>query len=379
VVAAVHRGEPIEAAKGVRRVAIEAVRARGHVPTLEVRATHRSALDPFLKLASHRRRARHRDGAHPARARGRFSVCVSSQAGCALGCTFCATGRMGLSRNLETWEIVEQVRLVRGRSSPHGPSGCTAWSSRDGRAAGQRRAGHRGHPRDVRAVGHGHRRAQHDGVHLGPPHRDPAPRARAPQGASRSLHRQRPSRRAAEPHAIDAAHPLDDVLDAAEEHARVTGLAPMWAVTPLSGVNDTDDDARALAERLRRFESSAGVRPRLSVVPYNAIDVAGADPFQRATSPASWPPSPSTAYAPTFATAEAQTSPPPAGNWQVGARASRWRASSRRWRRSGPSAPCAAGFDDEEALRPSRAHAVHEGLAALVVAEGELLARRPVA
>ncbi len=40
-------------------------------------------------------------------------VCVSSQVGCALGCAFCATGRLGFSRNLETWEMVEQLRLVR--------------------------------------------------------------------------------------------------------------------------------------------------------------------------------------------------------------------------------------------------------------------------
>jgi 23S rRNA (adenine2503-C2)-methyltransferase len=38
---------------------------------------------------------------------------VSSQVGCALACAFCATGRMGLARNLEAWEIVEQVRRVR--------------------------------------------------------------------------------------------------------------------------------------------------------------------------------------------------------------------------------------------------------------------------
>ena len=80
---------------------------------------------------------------------------------------------------------------------------------------------------------------------------------------------------------IDAAHPLDDVLDAVEEHARVTGLAPMWAVTPLAGVNDTDEDARALGERMRRFEARTGIRPRLSVVPYNAIDEGAADPFER--------------------------------------------------------------------------------------------------
>jgi 23S rRNA (adenine2503-C2)-methyltransferase len=40
-------------------------------------------------------------------------VCISSQIGCSLGCAFCATGRMGFRRNLETWEMVEQVRLVR--------------------------------------------------------------------------------------------------------------------------------------------------------------------------------------------------------------------------------------------------------------------------
>jgi 23S rRNA (adenine2503-C2)-methyltransferase len=40
-------------------------------------------------------------------------VCVSSQLGCALGCAFCHTARLGFTRNLETWEMVEQVRLAR--------------------------------------------------------------------------------------------------------------------------------------------------------------------------------------------------------------------------------------------------------------------------
>jgi 23S rRNA (adenine2503-C2)-methyltransferase len=40
---------------------------------------------------------------------GRRTVCVSSQAGCGLGCTFCATGQMGLVRNLDSFEIVAQV------------------------------------------------------------------------------------------------------------------------------------------------------------------------------------------------------------------------------------------------------------------------------
>lgn len=41
--------------------------------------------------------------------RGRATVCVSSQAGCAMGCGFCATGQGGFERNLTTGEIVAQV------------------------------------------------------------------------------------------------------------------------------------------------------------------------------------------------------------------------------------------------------------------------------
>jgi 23S rRNA (adenine2503-C2)-methyltransferase len=40
---------------------------------------------------------------------GRKTICVSSQAGCAVGCVFCVTGQFGFARNLEAGEIVEQV------------------------------------------------------------------------------------------------------------------------------------------------------------------------------------------------------------------------------------------------------------------------------
>lgn len=42
----------------------------------------------------------------------RLSVCVSSQVGCAMACEFCATGREGFSRNLEPFEISDQVAVV---------------------------------------------------------------------------------------------------------------------------------------------------------------------------------------------------------------------------------------------------------------------------
>ncbi|MCL4206282.1 MAG: radical SAM protein [Pirellulaceae bacterium] len=46
----------------------------------------------------------------------KYVVCVSSQVGCAMGCEFCATGRMGFRRNLAVWEIVDQVIKVRADS-----------------------------------------------------------------------------------------------------------------------------------------------------------------------------------------------------------------------------------------------------------------------
>ncbi|XP_028213578.1 uncharacterized protein LOC114395907 [Glycine soja] len=45
--------------------------------------------------------------------RGRTTVCVSSQVGCAMNCKFCYTGRMGLRRHLTAAEIVEQAVFAR--------------------------------------------------------------------------------------------------------------------------------------------------------------------------------------------------------------------------------------------------------------------------
>lgn len=45
--------------------------------------------------------------------RGKLAVCASSQAGCAMGCAFCATGAAGLTRSLTAGEIYEQVMHIR--------------------------------------------------------------------------------------------------------------------------------------------------------------------------------------------------------------------------------------------------------------------------
>ena len=48
----------------------------------------------------------------------KYVVCVSCQSGCAMGCEFCATGRMGFRGNLAAWEIVDQVVKIQA-DSPH--------------------------------------------------------------------------------------------------------------------------------------------------------------------------------------------------------------------------------------------------------------------
>ena len=49
-----------------------------------------------------------------------WSICVSSQAGCSLACEFCATGKMGFRRDLETEEITDQILFWKqqGNKSP---------------------------------------------------------------------------------------------------------------------------------------------------------------------------------------------------------------------------------------------------------------------
>jgi 23S rRNA (adenine2503-C2)-methyltransferase len=65
---------------------------------------------------------------YPASAEGRAraTVCVSTQAGCAFGCTFCATGQMGFERHLTAGEIVAQVLYVARELRAH------PWTAPDG-------------------------------------------------------------------------------------------------------------------------------------------------------------------------------------------------------------------------------------------------------
>lgn len=97
----------------VRRTVLDAVQAVAELPRLEVVTTRTDPADGFRKYLFALP-----DGARVESVRipifdTHYLVCVSSQVGCALGCAFCATGRMGFVRNLATWEIVEQVLAIR--------------------------------------------------------------------------------------------------------------------------------------------------------------------------------------------------------------------------------------------------------------------------
>ena len=60
----------------------------------------------------------------------RITICASSQAGCGMGCPFCATGQAGLTRNLSAGEIVEQVGACARSVAPDRVSGSPSAASR---------------------------------------------------------------------------------------------------------------------------------------------------------------------------------------------------------------------------------------------------------
>lgn len=284
IVSLVHRSGrlPERSPATIRRAALDKVRAIGDVPSIERVERRASAVDPFVKMTF-----RLRDGAViesvriPLEKAGRYSVCVSSQVGCALACAFCATGTMGLKRNLEAWEIVEQVRRVREDLAADPPPGVA-----------------RPKIHGVLFQGMGEPMANLDRVIdairvLGDPSAQAIDvrnitvcTAGIPSGIRRlaaevpaarlgvSLGTARPgARRSLMP--IDGAHPLSSVMEAAGEHARATGHAPMFAYTLLAGHNDTDEDAAGLADLVRSFAATHGVRPRLSLIPFNGFEGSG--------------------------------------------------------------------------------------------------------
>jgi 23S rRNA (adenine2503-C2)-methyltransferase len=280
IVSAVHRGGAslIKASAHISRKAVELVTAHCAVPDLRLVSRTPSQIDPFVKYTLATPTGDVIEAVRvPLEKPGRFTACISSQVGCALGCAFCATGRMGFRRNLDAWEIIEQVRVIRAdlpaRSRVHGlvfqgmGEPLANWkavvqAARVFSEASAQAIDARNITISTAGIASGIRAMAADlpnvrlGVSIGS--------ARSPDDRKRLM---------------PFAHPLADVLEAAGEHARTTRHSPLWAYTLLAGVNDGDDDARALARVAIDFAARYGVRPRISVIPYNAIGEH--DPFVR--------------------------------------------------------------------------------------------------
>jgi 23S rRNA (adenine2503-C2)-methyltransferase len=102
----------------VQRIVREAVERFVDRTPLEIAERATDPADGFLKYLFRLRDGQVAEAVRiPLEAPGRFTVCLSSQAGCAMACEFCATGRLGLTRSLETSEMVEQFLAVR-REAP---------------------------------------------------------------------------------------------------------------------------------------------------------------------------------------------------------------------------------------------------------------------
>jgi len=188
---------------------------------------------------------------------GRSTVCVSTQAGCAMACGFCATGQMGFDRHLSTGEIVEQV--VRAQME-----------------AGNRRVS------NVVFMGMGEPLANYDrtwaaverlhgGLGLSARHLTISTVGVVP-GIRRMATERLPVNLAVSLHAADddlrdelvpinRRYPLADLAEACAEHVAATGrrLSFEWAL--IHDVNDRLEDAGRLADYARPLGAHVNLIP----------------------------------------------------------------------------------------------------------------------
>ena len=108
--------DELDAVPGLSMALARALCERGSRERLEIVDRRRSDVDPFVKYLFRASDGRVFESVRIPLEQPRFSICLSSQVGCALGCRFCETGRLGFERNLEAWEMVEQALRVRSES-----------------------------------------------------------------------------------------------------------------------------------------------------------------------------------------------------------------------------------------------------------------------
>ena len=204
---------------------------------------------------------------YPARGsrRERATVCISSQAGCAVGCPFCATGELGFWRDLTTAEIVDQVRFwtrhlaAEGRRVTNvvfmgmGEPLLNADAMLDAAAA----------LTDPQRFGLG---ARHVTISTSGvvPGIGRLTALRPQYTLAISLHAARPAlREVLVP--LERRWPATAVVDAASDYAAATGRRVTYEYVMIDGINDTAQDAAETADLL------AGRLAHVNLIPMNPV------------------------------------------------------------------------------------------------------------
>ena len=204
---------------------------------------------------------------YPARpgSRERHTLCISSQAGCAVGCPFCATGELGFGRDLETAEIVDQVRHAARRLAADGKrlTNIVFMGMGEPLLNLDRVLAAVEALNDRRRFGLGARHITVSTSGVVPGIRRLT--ALGPQFTlAVSLHAARDALRdVLVP--LNRRWPVAEVVAAAREHAKATGRRISYEVTMIGGVNDTPADAEALADLLR------GDHAHVNLIPMNPV------------------------------------------------------------------------------------------------------------
>jgi 23S rRNA (adenine2503-C2)-methyltransferase len=187
---------------------------------------------------------------------GRRSVCISSQSGCPLTCTFCATGQMRFGRNLTASEILDQAlhfrRLEQVNHAVYMGMGEPFLNYESVLESALR----------LPDLGITHRRTTISTVGWMPGLRRFVDEVEQPIRLALSLHAADPAKRSALMPVNDR-YPLEDVLAECRRYVALRRRKVFVEYVMLAGVNDSEDDARALAAVLdgRSF--------KVNLIPYN--------------------------------------------------------------------------------------------------------------
>ena len=187
---------------------------------------------------------------------GRRSLCVSSQSGCPLTCTFCATGSMAFGRNLTASEIVDQALHFRRLTAV---DHCVFMGMGEPMLNLDEVLGA---VRNLPDVGITHRRTTISTVGWLPGLRRFVDEVDKPIRLALSLHAPDDELRS-RIMAVNDRYPIADVVAECRRHGQATNRRVFVEYVMLAGVNDAPEQARALAALLGRDDF------KVNLIPYN--------------------------------------------------------------------------------------------------------------